>query len=82
MRTLQENNYKRIFLETRTPLSKEAFEMDGVGDLKVKENTVGFIFKGNINAMMKKLSDFELRNISIEEPDLEEIFMHYHAKEA
>jgi ABC-2 type transport system ATP-binding protein len=56
--------------------------MDGVSDLKVKGNTAGFIFKGNINAMMKKLSDFELCNISIEEPDLEEIFMHYYAKEA
>jgi ABC-2 type transport system ATP-binding protein len=30
---------------------------------------------------MKKLADIELRNISIEEPDLEEIFMHYYAKE-
>lgn len=82
MSTLQENNYKRISLETRSPLSKESFEMDGVSDLKVKGNTAGFIFKGNINAMMKKISDLELRNISIEEPDLEEIFMHYYAKEA
>jgi ABC-2 type transport system ATP-binding protein len=82
MSTLQENNYKRISLETISPLSKESFEMDGVSDLKVKGNTAGFIFKGNINAMMKKISDLELRNISIEEPDLEEIFMHYYAKEA
>ncbi len=82
MSTLQENNYKRISLETRSVLNKESFEMDGVSDLKVNGNTIGFIFKGNINAMMKKISEFELRNISIEEPDLEEIFMHYYAKEA
>jgi ABC-2 type transport system ATP-binding protein len=40
-----------------------------------------FIFKGNINAILKKLTDIELRNASIEEPDLEEIFMHYYVKE-
>jgi ABC-2 type transport system ATP-binding protein len=47
----------------------------------VKGNTANFIFKGNINTMMKKIAEIELRNISIDEPDLEEIFMNYYAKE-
>ncbi|MCE5345325.1 MAG: DUF4162 domain-containing protein, partial [Bacteroidales bacterium] len=57
------------------------FNISGVSDLEVKDNTAHFIFKGNINTIMKILTEIELRNISIVEPDLEEIFMHYYEKE-
>lgn len=81
MSTLQENNYKRFRIETNAAISKDYFSFRGVSDFEVKGNTVNFIFKGNINTVMKKIADIDLRNISIEEPDLEEIFMHYYAKE-
>lgn len=81
MSTLQENSYKRISIEAKSAISKETFNISGVSDLVVKNNMADFIFKGNINDIMKKISEIELRNISIEEPNLEEIFMHYYAKE-
>ena len=81
MSTLQENSYKRFTLETKSPVGKETFEVPGVSDLEVKGKTVSFIFKGNLNAVMHKVAALELRNISIEEPDLEEIFMHYYSEE-
>jgi ABC-2 type transport system ATP-binding protein len=81
MSTLQENSYKRISLETKSAVGKEAFDISGVSNLALKGNAIDFIFKGNLNAIMKRISELELRNISIEEPDLEEIFMHYYAKE-
>ncbi len=81
MSTLQENNYKRISIEAKTNITREAFNIKGVSDFEVKGNTASFIFKGNINSIMKKITEIELRNISIDEPDLEEIFMHYYAKE-
>jgi ABC-2 type transport system ATP-binding protein len=81
MSTLQENNYKRISIETKSRITKENLSLSGVSDLEVKGNTASFIFKGNINTILKKISEIELRNISIDEPDLEEIFMNYYAKE-
>ena len=81
MSTLQENSYKRISIEAKVDINKEAFNINGISNFEVKANTANFIFKGNINSIMKKISEIELRNISIEEPDLEEIFMHYYAKE-
>lgn len=80
--TLHENNYKRISVEAKSPINQEAFNISGVSDFKIKDNTAHFIFKGNINTILKIITDTELRNISIVEPDLEEIFMHYYAKEA
>lgn len=81
MSTLQEHNYKRISIEAKSGISKETFNIKGISDFEVKGNTASFIFKGNINAMMKKITEIELRNISIDEPDLEEIFLNYYAKE-
>ncbi|OPJ63796.1 ABC transporter ATP-binding protein [Clostridium oryzae] len=81
MSTLQENSYKRIRIETKSKIVKETFNMIGVSDFSVKDNTANFIYKGNLNAIIKKISELELKNISIDEPDLEEIFMNYYAKE-
>ena len=81
MSTLQENNYKKFNLEAKADINKDFFSINGVSKLDIAANKANFIFKGNINQVMKKLSEIELRNISIEEPDLEEIFMHYYAKE-
>ncbi|MDF9839424.1 MULTISPECIES: ABC transporter ATP-binding protein [unclassified Paenibacillus] len=81
MSTLHENNYKRINIEGVSTISKEAFDISGVSRLEVNGTAASFIFKGNINTIMQRLSETELRNISIDEPDLEEIFMHYYVKE-
>lgn len=81
MSTLQENSYKKISIETKSALAKETFDIKGVSKFESKGNSVNFIFKGNINLIMKKIADIEIRNILIEEPDLEEIFLHYYAKE-
>lgn len=81
MSTLQENSYKKIGIETKEIISKEVFDIKGVSKLESKGNSINFIFKGNINLIMAKMADINLSNISIEEPDLEEIFMHYYVKE-
>ena len=81
MSTLQENNYKSFKIETKAAINKDYFNIKGVSKLEVKDNIADFIFKGNINSIMKKIGEIELINIAIDEPDLEEIFMHYYAKE-
>jgi ABC-2 type transport system ATP-binding protein len=80
--TLKENNYKKFKLELKSDVEMHYFHMDGVSDLELKDHTVSFLFKGNINLVMKKIAEIEITNLWIEEPDLEEIFMHYYEKEA
>lgn len=81
MSDLQENSYKRFHVEAKSEIAEEYFSMSGVSDLKVSGREANFIFKGNINSVMKRVAGIQLSNISIEEPNLEEIFMHYYAKE-
>ncbi|PKM71663.1 MAG: ABC transporter [Firmicutes bacterium HGW-Firmicutes-16] len=81
MSSLQENSYKRIKLETKSAMYKDAFNIDGISKLELKGNSADFIYKGNINSIIRRIGEFELANLTIDEPDLEEIFMHYYAKE-
>ncbi|MGJ7910981.1 ABC transporter ATP-binding protein [Neobacillus sp. LXY-1] len=80
--TLQENNYKKFKVETQAPLGEGYFNISGVNNLQVKGNITSFIFKGNINDVLRKIAEIDVVNLWIEEPDLEEIFMHYYEKEA
>ncbi|MGM0921457.1 MAG: ABC transporter ATP-binding protein [Bacillota bacterium] len=80
--TLQENTYKKFEIEAKSKLEQNYFHLSGLNNLEVNNNVASFIFKGNINTVMKKIADIEITNLWIEEPDLEEIFMHYYEKEA
>jgi len=80
--TLKENNFKRFKLETTDEIDQNFLNIDGVNKIEIKGNSISFLFKGNINKVMKKIAEIEIENLWIEEPDLEEIFMHYYEKEA
>lgn len=80
--TLKENNYKKFKVELKAPLDKNYFNINGVNNLAIKDNITSFLFRGDINMVLKKIADIEITNLWIEEPDLEEIFMHYYEKEA
>lgn len=80
--TLQENNYKKIKIETKTKLGPDYFNLEGINKLEIKDNVFSFLFRGNINDILKKITEIEITNLWIEEPDLEEIFMHYYEVEA
>lgn len=79
--TLKEDNYKKFKIEILSKVDPDYFNIRGVKNLDIKNKIVNFMFKGNLNDVIKKLSAMEISNIWIEEPSLEEIFMHYYSRE-
>ncbi len=77
IRTLQKNNYKKVSV-TSKGVKPADVKMAGVTHVQSEDGTVSFFFKGDINAMVKKIGGLRLENATIEEPTLEEIFMHYY----
>ncbi|QLY40907.1 ABC transporter ATP-binding protein [Hujiaoplasma nucleasis] len=53
-------------------------EDEHVIDLNIVNNRYHFTFTGNISDLLKKIADYHIEDISITEPTLEEIFMHYY----
>ena len=74
---LKTDNYKK-FRITGSKLNHGKFGIEGVTQLIETEDDVSFFFKGDINEIVKILSTLKLEDVIIEEPTLEEIFMHYY----
>jgi len=77
IQTLQQNNYKKVHV-VADDLAPDSFNVEGVTNLQVENGTQRFFFKGDINEVLQKISQFQVTDVSIEEPTLEEIFMHYY----
>jgi ABC-2 type transport system ATP-binding protein len=77
IRTLQKNNYKKVSV-TADGLDQAAFDIPGITNVQAENGTLNFFFKGDINAVLGKLSAISVTDVTIEEPTLEEIFMHYY----
>lgn len=56
--------------------------LQGVVGLEQDGDTLHFTFSGNVDSLIKALSQVHVTALSLEEPTLEEIFMHYYEKEA
>ncbi|MEJ2211910.1 MAG: ABC transporter ATP-binding protein [Anaerolineae bacterium] len=77
IRTLQQNNYKKVRVAA-DGLEATHFQMPGVTNLEQRDGAVRFFYKGDINAVMHRIGDLTVSDVTIEEPTLEEIFMHYY----
>lgn len=58
----------------------EIVSLDGVRDLQTSEEGANFLYNGEMNALLAVLARGDIRDLSISEPDLEEIFLHYYEK--
>lgn len=77
IRTLQRSNYKKIQV-TADGLETLSFDLPGVSHVERHDGTARFFFQGDINAIIGCLSTLRVADVTIEEPTLEEIFLHYY----
>lgn len=78
MQQLRENGYKKISLTAKEVIGEDFFAIPGVANLEQAGATASFMFSGNTMIIMDKLHELLLEDIYIEEPSLEEIFLHYY----
>lgn len=77
---LNENGYKRVLLATKdkNALPDNYFIEPGITSLEREEDRVTFLYQGSMSRLMNKLQPIEMSNLSITDPSLEEIFLHYY----
>ena len=54
--------------------------MDGIRDLKSGNGSASFLYSGDVNVLLRRLSEGHVEDLSITEPDLEEVFLHFYEK--
>ncbi len=68
---------KRVVLQGVNQISG----LEQVKDVKLSTDSVSFLYGGKLDVLLQYLSGLPIKDITIGEPDLEEIFLHYYAKE-
>lgn len=81
MADLRGNNYIRCRLELAAPINPKLLQIKGVSNLQHQGNAVSFLYRGDVNTITRLLGGVKLKSAWLEEPELEEIFMHYYQKE-
>ncbi len=74
---LAKTNARRVTVRGRVELDA----LEGIRDLRVEEDGLSFLYNGDLKPMLRLLAAGEVRDLSVAEPDLEEIFLHYYEKE-
>lgn len=75
--TLLKTNARRVMLHGSVDLEG----LDGVRDRKDTDGAVSFLYNGDMNLLLRTLSAGDITDLSVSEPDLEEIFLHYYEKD-
>lgn len=74
-------------VESLSKTSAKRIHIDGNADIKALKNVrdiqktdsgTSFLYSGDINEFLQYISKYSINDLSISEPDLEEIFMHYY----
>ncbi len=74
---LSRTNTKRITIHGMVNTE----QLDGVRDRKDTEGSVSFLYSGDMSRLLGALSSGQVKDLTITEPDLEEVFLHYYEKD-
>lgn len=78
MDKLSHTGVKRVTLKGITELPA----MKNMKDVVAEEDSVRFLYHADPKLLLQELSALSFRDVTITDPDLEEIFLHYYEKEA
>ena len=74
---LSRTNAKRITLHGTVDLE----HLSGVRGRKDNKDSVSFLYSGDMNSLLSTLSSGKVDDLTVTEPDLEEVFLHYYEKD-
>lgn len=70
------NAAKKIWLKGM----KEVPNLEGIVNAKIVDDNISFMYKGEVSKLISSLNGLPIMDLSISEPSLEEIFMHFYEK--
>ena len=74
---LSKTSAKRITVQGTVNLER----LSGVRDRKASENSLSFLYNGDMNSLLRALSSGQVNDLTVTEPTLEEVFLHYYEKD-
>ena len=80
--TLLTQGGKDVWIHLGEPVAEDRFVTEEMIDVEIVDATVRFTYTGDYNALIEHLGGFDLENINIEDPQLDDIFKHYYGEDS
>jgi len=80
--TLRQRNLRKVSFAARAAVSAASFSAGNAADVVTQGGITHLLYTGDSNALVRDLAKLDVLQLSVEEPSLEEIFMHYYAEAA
>lgn len=68
---------KRVTVRGRVDLKG----LEGIRDLQTRDDGLSFLYSGETDRLLSVLAAGKVKDLTVQEPDLEEIFLHYYGKD-
>ncbi len=81
MAALRGENYKKFSFSFKEDIPSGLFALDGISKLAIDGREARFLFRGDVSQILDRIHGQGVTDILAEDPDLEEIFLHYYQKE-
>jgi len=79
--TLLQQGGKRVRVETTDEAGAALLDLEGVADGSTYAGGVRFLYTGDYNTLLRELAAHDVREVEIDEPPLEDVFMHYYGED-
>ena len=80
--TLRAAKFRKIKIEFKNEADAKLFNLrQGITELDREGRFMEFLYGGEVDAFIRQLAERQTENLWIEEPSLEEVFMHYYQPE-
>ena len=74
---LSKTSAKRVTVHGSVDLE----HLSGIRDRRDSGDSVSFLYSGDMNSLLRALSSGQVNDLTVSEPDLEEVFLHYYEKD-
>ena len=80
IKDMRESGYKKVSVTSKSVISNGFFNLAGIANYSenAEHTSATFMYNGNVTDIMDKLHALPLKDVFLEEPTLEEIFLHYY----
>jgi ABC-2 type transport system ATP-binding protein len=79
--SLRKKQLRKIQIEFAHPVESGEIKCMGIIDSQAHDNILDFMYSGNMADLLEAMTGKKIKDLLIEEPTLEEIFMHYYSDE-
>jgi len=76
--SLLDRSGKQVRLHLAEPIDDSSFLTDEMVDVELVDSTIQFTYTGEYNALLEQLTQYDIVDIDITNPQLDDIFKHYY----